>query len=285
MKTTLLALSLAASLAAPSAFQTRLTGHGRPMILIPGLSSGGETWDSTVEHFKNRFECHVITVAGFAGVPRTSAASPMLDRVVDDLAKYIRDRGLRKPVIVGHSLGGFLALKFAIAYPDLAGSIVDVDGYADYLTLTATGSTPEQAKAIGESIKKNMSGMTRPAYEAYVTGGAATRFMVTRDADFQTLVKWGLASDPKAVGEALGEMYETDLRADLAKIQAPTLVLAAWKSYAEYTDHTRHMATLRNQFANLRGVRIELNDAARHFIMWDDPQWMFSHMDRFLAGQ
>src|SRR5262249_20314557 len=237
------------------------------------------------DHFKDRYECHVLTVAGFAGVPRMPSSSPMLDSVVDDLAKYIRDRGLEKPVIVGHSLGGYLALKFAIAYPDLAGSIVDVDGYADSLTLTGAGSTPEQAKAIGEGIKKSMREMTRSAYEAYVTGGAATRFMVTRDADFHTLVTWGLASDPTSVGEALGDMYETDLRAGLAKIQTPTLVLAAWKSYAEYTDHTRHMATLQNQFANLRGVRIELNDTARHFIMWDDPQWMFAHMDRFLAGQ
>src|SRR5262245_49242374 len=125
MKSFVLALSLVASLAAPSAFQMRITGHGRPMILIPGLSSGGETWDSTVEYFEDRFECHVVTVAGFASVPRTSATPPMLDRIVDDLARYIRDRGLRKPVIVGHSLGGFLALKFAIAYSDLAGSIVD----------------------------------------------------------------------------------------------------------------------------------------------------------------
>ena len=70
-----------------------LSGQGdRPlrlsMILIPGLSSSGETWSTTVARYKDRFECHVLTVAGFAGVPRVAA--PMLDKVGDGLAKYPR---------------------------------------------------------------------------------------------------------------------------------------------------------------------------------------------------
>ena len=49
----------------------------------------------------------VVTVAGFVGVPRVPA--PMLEKVRDGLAAYIRKNKLDHPVIVGHSLGGFLA--------------------------------------------------------------------------------------------------------------------------------------------------------------------------------
>lgn len=52
----------------------------------------------------------------------------LLDRVIDGLAEYVRQKHLEKPVIVGHSLGGFLALKFAIKYPDLPGRIISLDG-------------------------------------------------------------------------------------------------------------------------------------------------------------
>lgn len=76
--------------------------HGQPMILVPGLSFPGETWDTTVEHFKDRFECHVLTLAGFASVLRVPA--PVLDRVRDGIAEYIRQKHLDHPVIVGHSL-------------------------------------------------------------------------------------------------------------------------------------------------------------------------------------
>ena len=107
--------------------------------------------------------------------------------------------------------------------------------------------------------------------------------MVSTESDFQMLVKWGLASDPSAVAEAMGEMFGVNLEPALARITAPTLVLAAWQSYAQYTNHDRHMATLRRQFANLTGVQLELNDTAHHFIMWDDPPWLFEQMDRFLV--
>jgi pimeloyl-ACP methyl ester carboxylesterase len=284
MKTILtLLLALVTSLPTPAGFEVKVSGHGRAMILIPGLSAGGGTWDTTVDHFKDRYECHVLTVAGFAGVPRVPA--PMLDRIVDDLAAYIREHHLDKPIVVGHSLGGFLALRLAIKYPDLPGRIVDVDGYANYLSLMGTPSTPEQAKATADMIRQNMGHMPKEAYEAYVKTGMATRPMVSRDADFEVLVKWGLASDGTAVADALAEMFEADLRPDLAKITAPTLVLAAWQSYGQFTDHDKHLKALHDQFDTLPGVRLELNDTARHFIMWDDPQWMFGLMDKFLEGK
>ena len=65
MKTLLLTFGLATGLLAQMPFQVKVTGRGKPAILIPGFSSSGETWDTTVEHYRDRFECHVLTVAGF----------------------------------------------------------------------------------------------------------------------------------------------------------------------------------------------------------------------------
>src|SRR5262249_23632204 len=127
MKTLLLFATFCSVMSAESAFQVKVSGHGRPMILIPGLSSGSETWDGTVDHYKDRFECHVLTVAGFNGVPRIPV--PMLDTVRDAVGQYIRDKKLAKPVIVGHSLGGDLALEIGAKFPDLVGPLVIVDSY------------------------------------------------------------------------------------------------------------------------------------------------------------
>src|SRR5580704_4477500 len=111
-------------MAAPS-FHVDVTGHGQPMILIPGFASSGKTWDSTVAHYKDHYECHVLTLAGFAGEPRIEA--PFLETVRKDLAAYIRANKMNKPVIVGHSLGGFLALWLAEQEPNLVGPLVIVD--------------------------------------------------------------------------------------------------------------------------------------------------------------
>lgn len=77
-------------------FRVEVVGHGKPMILIPGLASSGATWSGTVEHFKQRYTCYVLTLAGFAGVPPIQP--PLLSKVRDGLAAMIRQRHLTRPV-------------------------------------------------------------------------------------------------------------------------------------------------------------------------------------------
>jgi len=281
MKTLLLTFAFTTGLLAQTPFQVKIAGHGQPMILIPGLSSSGETWDTTVEHYKDRFECHVLTVAGFASVPRVPA--PVLDRVRDGIAEYIRQKRLDHPVIVGHSLGGFLALSVASKYPSLAGKLVIVDAYPFLAGVANPEATPAKAKEMAAQMQQYIGGQTQSDYERYVKSGVSTRSMVTSESDFDRIVAWGLASDRTAVSDALSEMFAADLREDLASIKSPTLVLGAWIAYKQYTDRARTEANLRRQYAKLAGVRIEVTDTARHFIMWDDPNWMFGQIDRFLG--
>src|SRR5262249_21240266 len=58
-----------AAVSEPKSFRAEVTGTGPAMILIPGLASSGETWTTTVAHLRTRYTCHVLTLAGFAGVP------------------------------------------------------------------------------------------------------------------------------------------------------------------------------------------------------------------------
>jgi pimeloyl-ACP methyl ester carboxylesterase len=286
MKTLLLSIAfvstaLAATATENAAFRVKVTGHGRPLILIPGLSSSGDTWDTTVARYQDRFECHVLTVAGFAGVPRVPA--PMLEKVRDGLAAYIRDNRLERPVIVGHSLGGYVALDLAARYPDLPGRIVIVDAYPFFAGIANPKTTLEEARANANSIKQHMGAQTQDQYERYVKSGVGTRDMVEKESDFERILAWGLKSDRTAVADAMAELFSADLREDLARIKCPALVLGAWAGFAKYTDHARTEANLRAQYAKLAGVDIQVTDKAHHFIMWDDPEWMFGCLDAFLA--
>ena len=281
MKILCLTFALATGLLAQTPFEVKVTGHGQPMILIPGLSSSGETWDTTVEHYKDRFECHVLTVAGFAGVPRVPA--PMLDKVRDGIADYVREKKLDHPVIVGHSLGGFLALAVGSKYPLLAGKLVIVDAYPFLAGVADPEATAATARQMAAQMKQYIGGQSQDDYERYVKSGVSTRGMVASESKFDRIVAWGLASDRTAVADAMAEMFAGDLREDIVKIKHPTLVMGSWIGYKQYTDRARTGANLNRQYSKLAGVRIEITDSARHFIMWDDPDWMFGLMDRFLA--
>jgi pimeloyl-ACP methyl ester carboxylesterase len=274
MRNTLLALALALPLAAQS-FQVKVTGHGPALIMIPGLASSGETYDSTVARYKDRYECHVLTLAGFAGMPRIPA--PMLEKVRDDLATYIRDKHLVKPVIMGHSLGGFLALDLAGKYPDLPGKLVIIDAYPSLAAIFQPEITAAQAK---EQAKMTRMYMSQPGNEDGAK--ASIRMMVTGDADFERILTWSRASDKSAVVDAMVEMYAADLRDSVAAIQSPTLVLATWIGYKDYTDKAHVDANIHREYAKLKGADIRMTDTARHFIMYDDPQWYFTQIDGFL---
>ena len=279
----LLAFALTGALCAQPAFQVKVTGHGRPMILIPGLASSGETWGTTVAHYRDRYECHVLTLAGFAGVPRIPA--PMLDTVRENLADYIRKNKLDHPVIVGHSLGGFLALSLSSKYPDLPGKLVIVDAYP---SLAAT-MNPDISRADIEKsaamTAQYMRSQDQDMYLRVVRSGVQTRAMVTKDSDLERLIAWGLASDRTAVADAMFEMMSADLRSDVERIQSPTLVMATWIGYKDYTSRDQIERGLHQQYSKLSGATLRITDTARHFIMWDDPNWMFGQMDEFLADR
>lgn len=75
------------------------------MLLIPGLTSGGAVWDSTVDALKGDFQCHIFSLAGFAGQAPIVIDSAWLTRVRDAIVAYAKEKKLERPIIVGHSLG------------------------------------------------------------------------------------------------------------------------------------------------------------------------------------
>jgi pimeloyl-ACP methyl ester carboxylesterase len=281
MKTLLIALSFAGAALAQAPFQAKVTEHGRPMILIPGLACPGEVWDGTVAHYKDRYEMHVLSLAGFAGVPRVPG--PFLENVREGLATYIREHKLDHPTIVGHSLGGNLALDLAARYPDLPGRIVIVDSYPMLAGVMDPAMTSEKARQMGTQTRKMLQQQSQDSWDRYIKSGLSTRPMVTKDADLDRVIEWSLKSDRSATIDAMSELYSADLREDVAKIKCPALVLATWIGYKEFgATHDGVDANLHSQYSKLVGVRLAIADNARHFIMWDDPTWMFAQMDGFL---
>ena len=120
MKNTLIALATLATstlASATSSFDVEVTGSGDPIIFIPGLSCDGSVWSESVERYSPTHQCHVLSIKGFGANNNGSIDSAFLETVKADLATYIQEAGLTQPTIVGHSLGGFVALDLAQGTP------------------------------------------------------------------------------------------------------------------------------------------------------------------------
>jgi pimeloyl-ACP methyl ester carboxylesterase len=258
------------------------------MILIPGYTASGDTWKTTVVKYQGAFQCHVLTLAGFAGVP--AIPTPLLATVRAELAAYIRDQRLERPVIVGHSLGGTLALGLAADHPDLVGPLVVVDSLPFLAGAQMQVKTAEEAKPMIAGMKATMLAQTREQFDAFVKSGAATTFMVTKPSDLDAIKAWGLASDQRTSAEAMAELMGLDLRDDLARVTAPALVLGSWAGlhdqlgqYGITVTRDQITQTFSQQFAKLRKLHFAMAESARHFIMLDAPDWFFAQVDGFLA--
>ena len=98
---------------------SRCVGSGPDVVLIPGLSSSPEVWDSTIAAVPG-YRYHLVHVSGFAGRPAgANAQGPVLAPVAEEIARYISEARLERPAIVGHSMGGSWAMMVAGRHPEL----------------------------------------------------------------------------------------------------------------------------------------------------------------------
>lgn len=273
------ASALADNPAAHPNFTVRVVGKGRPVLLIPGLTCPGAVWDETVARYQKQYQCHVVSLAGFGGAPAPANTDQLLLNVRDQLLTYISAQKLQRPAIIGHSLGGFLALWMSSVRPEAIGPLVIVDSLPFLAAVQNSTLTAEAAKPMAEGMRQQMSRgkMTMPMARQLSAGMMSDTARITQTA------RWSVASDPATVAQAYYDLMTTDLRSDIARIQQPVLVLGAWAAYKQFgSTKESTKAIFDQQYAKLPKHQVEMSEAGKHFLMYDDTSWFFALTDAFL---
>jgi pimeloyl-ACP methyl ester carboxylesterase len=277
------ALSAGRSEAAPVQFrdlQVERVGEGRPVLMIPGLNSAASTWTETCAALQPGVQCHIVQLPGFAGAPAVKA-EPFLPAMRDQLLAYLEERRLARPVVMGHSLGGALALLMAAEQPGRIEHLVIVDSLPFLAGLR--GMTPEQAKGMAAGMRQQMLSATKEQWEAGARQGAVG--MSRTPANAERVVAWSTASDRATSAQAMSELWGEDLRPLLPHITAPTLVLGAWAAFepmGSTLESTRKI--FETQYAGLNGVQVRMSQRGYHFLMWDDADWLVGEVKGFLGA-
>ena len=263
------------------AFDIEVIGEGKPLILIPGLSCSGEVWNETVEDLKEKFECHILTLAGFADQAPFDYGEVYLPKIEKEIVRYIETELKEKPIIMGHSLGGFLSLSVAQNNGDLIEKIIIVDSFPFYSAAMMPMATEESAKPQAEMMKTMMLNTKE---EAFVSQQKMTLAAMITDQDkIEKALEWSLQADRKTVAQAMYEIMSTDLRKNMALAKCPILVMGSWAAGKDYGITKEMMADIyKKQFTNAENCEILMAETAKHFIMWDEPVWFMENVKRFL---
>jgi len=266
--------------AAPTAFSVDVSGDGAPVILIPGLSSPGAVWDGTVQHLcvQQHHQCHVLSLAGFAGT--APIAEPLLPAVEQQLSDYIAAHHFDHPIVIGHSMGGFLGMKLAADHPEQVGRLIIVDALPALGATQLPTITREQLRQVGAGMRDQM--LRASDAEQAANSARVIRTMASKPADVERIIGWSASSDRRTIASSMYQMMTDDMRDDIARIKAPTLVLGTWIAYKDYGSKEQFEDTFKSQYQKLSGATIEMSDTARHFIMYDDADWLYARIDHFL---
>lgn len=238
----------------PTRFSVQVTGRGPDVILVPGLTAGREVWAGTVAALPG-YRYHLVQVAGFAGEPaRGNARGPVVSPLADELIRYIESRGLVRPALVGHSMGGTLGMMIAARRPALLGKLMVVD------------MLPQPASLFGGSadgwapLARSLGGMMDSPGGRQLFANIMGAFSPPNSANRR--------SDPNVVGRAMSELTEADLTPQLPRIRAPMTVVYASPDPRGRAAIDRSFA---GAYAGARGARLTRIDNSGHMVMLDQP--------------
>lgn len=257
-----------------------VNAKGAPVILIPGLSSGGYVWDDTVKHLQKEHELYVITLAGFNGKP--AIAGPKLAKAKESLLELIQTQKIQKPVLVGHSLGSALSIWFAQSHSNLISGVFGVDGLPVFPR--SENMTQDQRNAMADNMRVQMASADQKTYAQQQVQYMRTIGVV----DVQLADKiaaLSAQSDPVATAEYMADLFRLDLRKDLPAINVPLAIVSpyyaldfAGSNLSAEAKHAYYEGLMKGT-PKLRMVPIA---GARHFPMYDQAQVFQEKLAEFI---
>lgn len=299
LRTAMLALAASAATAcaslpepAPAAFASEriivevrgpARAQGPDVILVPGLSSSPKVWAQTVAANPGR-RFHLVQVKGFAGAPAEGNAEGLVAApVAEEIARYIQAVGLKKPAVVGHSMGGTIALMTAARHPDSVGRVLVVDmlPFMGAMFGPPATTTAESVRPIADQIRNAMQ--TGPATTGPFAADKIIAGMVKTESARAEPLADSLSSDPKVSANAFHELITTDLRPELAKITVPVTVLYVLPGQSPLNEAQIDQA-YQLSYANLRGAKLTRVPDSYHFIMADAPDRFARELQAFLGA-
>ena len=269
---------------APTRFTVTVEGQGPDVIMIPGLASSADVWRPTADKLKARYRVHLIQVSGFAGTPpRANASGPVLVPLRDEIVAYIRANRLNRPAIVGHSLGGLLALMMADVAGDVTGKLVIVDALPFFGMLMGPTATVESVTPSAAQMRDRIKAMTAADFAA---GQAKTMTTLAKSKGTATdaATKASQTSDREVVAQAMYEDFITDMRPRLAAISSPALVLYAFDATMGLPQAAVD-GLYQSAYAAMPTKKLVRIDGTYHFIQIDQPEAFERELAAFLAAR
>lgn len=246
-----------------------------PVVIVPGITSPAITWGFVAERFGQQFDTYVLDVRGRGLSSASDTLDYSLDAQAHDLLGFLEAMDFRQASILGHSMGGRIAVR--------AARIDSERGAAASVTRIARVAM----------IDPPVSGPGRRAYPAqlpwYVDSMALARAGIDRermrrfcptwtDEQLQLRAEWLHTCDERAIRASYDGFHTDDVHADMPYVKQPALLMKAGRG-----DVIRDadIAELRDLIPQLDVSTVQ---NAGHMIPWDDEEGFYAACGAFFGA-
>lgn len=255
----------------------RKTGTGNPLIILHGLYGSGDNWYSIARSLDHKYTVYLVDQRNHGNSPHDPEMN--YDVLTDDLRRFFEDNQLKKACLMGHSMGGKVAMHFALKYPGMVERLVVVDialrNYSDAESNEQIGMHQDIIETLsGLDIMKDSRTEIDGLLAEKIKSKAIRQFLLKnlKRNEEGTGFIWQI--NIMALNDNLEDLLENVAIED-STFENPVLVIGGNKSgYIEKDDPEK----FRSHFPN---VQIEMLDAG-HWVHADQPEKFTALLTSFL---
>lgn len=244
-------------------------GEGQPVVLVHGWLESSTCWLRVLERLMPRYRCYALDLVGFGqSVPGPVGNGFDVKSNARILQNFLETRLDRPAHLVGHSMGGMVALSVAAARPDLA------------LSLTLASTPIDGPNAVRKLLQiVGLPGIRESTFKI-LRARSMTRFVsgyfVNKGEVPESMLDEAMAVSPEAMFGSVSSILSTNLEPLLEKVKVPSLVV--------FGDHDRIVDVGQGALAadRLRDVEFKLMRGLGHCPQVEDPYGFAALLLQFL---
>jgi pimeloyl-ACP methyl ester carboxylesterase len=237
---------------------------GLPVVFLHGVTDSWTSFEGTLEHLPGSIRAIAMSQRGHGNSSRP-ASGYLMEDFSGDVLRFMDALELPAAVIVGHSMGGFVAQRFAADHPDRTRGVV------------LMGSAPGMTRNyVVREMLWALDAMVDPIDPAFVREFQASTLARPIDpALFHAVVAESLKAPVRVWRDAFRGFLDVDHEAMLGRIQAPAII--AWGSCDEIFSEDEQ-AALRDA---IPGARLVTYAGGGHAFHWEDPATFAADLTAF----
>ena len=262
----------------------RKAGNGTPLLLLHGFGDSSKTWCSVLSHLSRR---HMVIAPDLLG--HGESDKPRADYSIGAYACGMRDLlsvlDVERVTVVGHSLGGSIAMQFAYQFPDRCERLVLIgSGGAGrevhpLLRMAAGPGADAALPLVPTALVRKVIQLAEPVLRRAGRMGLGPDFsyMLTRYRSLTSATARAVFLRTLRAGVAMNGQVTTMLDRCYLAAEMPTLII--WGEHDRVIP-VKHAAIAH---AAMPGSRLMIFNGAGHFPHHDDPRGVAAAVESFLA--